>query len=111
MSDTKLQVGDVVKLKSGGPDMTVVKVLKGPKVVNNINCMWFTESGSITRGSFPEAVLVKIEPVVLTTPTSPYGPYEPIQKDWPYRKPFDDTIVVMYGVDFPGSPDIKWGNR
>ncbi len=52
----EFKVGDIVKLKSGGPSMTVV-VAKGGKV----RCFWFVEPDPKRRaGTFPVA---SIEPV------------------------------------------------
>jgi uncharacterized protein YodC (DUF2158 family) len=50
--------GDLVQLKSGGPSMTVIKLVE-----KEIKCMWF-ESGVVLRSeSFPEAALVSAEPL------------------------------------------------
>ena len=38
-SSQKLKIGDVVKLKSGGPDMTVDVVTSNA----NLGCVWFPE--------------------------------------------------------------------
>ena len=37
-SSQKLKIGDVVKLKSGGPDMTIYFIDKSG---GSINCQWF----------------------------------------------------------------------
>lgn len=44
MSDFK--VGDVVKLKSGGPDMTINRI----EDVNHFRCVWFSAMGLHTLG-------------------------------------------------------------
>ncbi|MGE6292203.1 YodC family protein [Aeromonas media] len=51
MSDFK--VGDVVKLKSGGPDMTVNRI----EEVNRFRCIWFLADGTPQTGVFaPEGL-------------------------------------------------------
>ena len=55
------KIGDVVKLKSGGPAMTVMKVDDfGTRTV--IKCTWFAES-KIERGDFPPEVLLSAPPI------------------------------------------------
>jgi uncharacterized protein YodC (DUF2158 family) len=52
MEDTPLKVGDVVKLKSGGPKMTVIDA----QYPDEVECKWF--SGSETKfDKFPAAAL------------------------------------------------------
>lgn len=51
-----LKIGDVVKLKSGGPKMTV----SGEDEYNNICCDWFSDK-SIQHGYFVEAQLILID--------------------------------------------------
>jgi uncharacterized protein YodC (DUF2158 family) len=47
----KFQVGNIVKLKSGGPDMTVQVVYDDAKVT--YRCQWFAGK-KLESGSFPE---------------------------------------------------------
>ena len=56
MSSEKLKEGDLVRLKSGGPVMTVVNPggLSGWPV-----CNWF-EGSAVKSGSFPPAALRKV---------------------------------------------------
>ena len=62
MSETP-EIGSIVRLKSGGPPMTVVADLGGGRV----QCRWF--SGSVPhRGPFPVAALAPVE-----TETGPTG--------------------------------------
>lgn len=53
----ELLVGCVVRLKSGGPSMTVSKLLPG--VGENVVCAWFTDGGSLLQhASFTEGSLM-----------------------------------------------------
>ena len=54
MAKTKFEVGDVVRLNSGGPRMTVVGRLWGS---DQLLCNWF-EGVRSHAGSFPEGALV-----------------------------------------------------
>jgi len=51
--DQGFSVGDIVKLKSGGPNMTVLQVRDGDSVI--ITCQWFAgkklESGRFNKDS------------------------------------------------------------
>ena len=49
-----LQIGDVVKLKSGGPWMTVYKI-EG----DEISCVWFPNDNDAVSRSFNKNVLLK----------------------------------------------------
>jgi uncharacterized protein YodC (DUF2158 family) len=52
----EIKVGDVVVLKSGGPDMTVVEV-QGEEVV----CQWFAKKEVVESGKFSQSSLDKKE--------------------------------------------------
>ena len=58
MSD--FQVGDVVQLKSGGPEMTVTVIMKESGF---ISCAWQVDihSEKVSRDTFPPAALKKIK--------------------------------------------------
>jgi len=58
----KIEAGDVVRLKSGSPDMTVTKLDE-----QNSSCSWF-ENGQIRHDVFPTVTLVK-DPSI--SPASP----------------------------------------
>ena len=45
-----IKVGDVVRLRSGGPEMTVTHVVK---VSGTLTTAWFTDSGDAREGEFP----------------------------------------------------------
>ncbi len=51
-----LKPGDIVRLKSGGPQMTV-SYFEG----HNVECVWFGADGDFKRASFPAAALEKKE--------------------------------------------------
>jgi uncharacterized protein YodC (DUF2158 family) len=56
-------VGDIVKLKSGGPDMTIRGVLDNPlskEPTVNYKCQWFAGK-KLDNGIFPQESLVKVE--------------------------------------------------
>ena len=63
MSDTAIQVGDVVKLRSGGLEMTVVAI-KERKDGVEIQCEWFESLAmggqAKAHGYFPPAALRKV---------------------------------------------------
>lgn len=48
-------VGDVVRLKGDGPQMTVTGLSA------NIQCSWFSASGELQTGAFPAAALFAVE--------------------------------------------------
>ena len=53
MSDLEFNVGDVVRLKSGGPLMTVQQA----KYADNIVCTWFGENNTrLTEGFHPRTL-------------------------------------------------------
>jgi uncharacterized protein YodC (DUF2158 family) len=57
MALTTFKPGDVVRLKSGGPAMTVMH----EDTLGNAACQWF-EKNQLKSGSFPEAVLEAAKP-------------------------------------------------
>jgi uncharacterized protein YodC (DUF2158 family) len=52
----ELKPGDVVELKSGGPDMTVARI-RG----NEVDCDWFID-GKAFRGTYPKEALKPATP-------------------------------------------------
>ncbi|MFQ2217623.1 YodC family protein [Aeromonas enteropelogenes] len=58
-----MKVGDVVKLHSGGPSMTILNVDEA-----SAECLWFTSDYLLQRASFPLSVI------------------EPIKKEIPYTR-------------------------
>jgi len=62
-----MQIGDVVRLKSGGPKMTLTDIEEA-----SISCVWFDRNGKRQTGVFPAAT---VEPFVARPP-------EPKKSDW-----------------------------
>jgi uncharacterized protein YodC (DUF2158 family) len=52
----EFEVGDVVSLNSGGPNMTVSEI-DG----DNVLCQWFLDDGTGDSESFPKACVTLIE--------------------------------------------------
>ncbi|HLO60933.1 MAG TPA: DUF2158 domain-containing protein [Bacteroidales bacterium] len=52
--------GDVVKLKSGGPDMTVENYVTDDKVT----CVWFDSKNNYNDGDFQQDLLKKVVPKI-----------------------------------------------
>jgi uncharacterized protein YodC (DUF2158 family) len=60
MSDGSFKPGDVVRLRSGGPVMTVESI--GSMVsADSVNCVWFEKTKQMS-GSFAPATLAKYTP-------------------------------------------------
>lgn len=61
----ELHVGDVVRLKSGGPKMTVmahpIKIAHGGNDSSRTICQWFDENGKKSQGTFLVETLEKVE--------------------------------------------------
>ena len=57
----KIEAGDVVRLKSGSPDMTVTKLDE-----QNSTCSWF-ENGLVRHEVFPTVTLEKDHPVFVAS--------------------------------------------
>ena len=59
-----MQVGTIVKLKSGGPDMTVEEVVVAystQKPTGDVDCQWFAGK-KLEKGRFPVASLELVNP-------------------------------------------------
>lgn len=61
--DEQLKIGDVVKLNSGGPEMTVSKLSVGallkPNEEAGVVCSWFDSHGQLSNSTFLIATLTK----------------------------------------------------
>ncbi|WP_369920369.1 YodC family protein [Marinomonas polaris] len=58
----KYNIGDIVKIKSGGPDMTINKVsinVSTEEFTGNYHCQWFAGK-KLDTGIFPEDSLVPV---------------------------------------------------
>ena len=73
MSEQKFSTGDVVRLKSGGPKMTIVGYGKyGMAAVSeSYKCKWFDEKNKLVEDVFTEAELELVSPVAYGAPTGP----------------------------------------
>ncbi len=58
MEDCPFTAGEIVRLKSGGPKMTVA----GVDMLGEVICQWFTrENRDLQRSTFPVASLEKVK--------------------------------------------------
>jgi len=65
----QVKVGDVVKLNSGGPQMTVEELVEA-NGVKKIQCIWFSEgSGEFMDAIFLPGTLTFVSPVKVDEPT------------------------------------------
>jgi uncharacterized protein YodC (DUF2158 family) len=55
----QFKIGDIVQLRSGGPNMTVEDIEPIPGK-NLIDCQWFA-GGKLNHGRFPPESLTKVE--------------------------------------------------
>jgi uncharacterized protein YodC (DUF2158 family) len=58
----EIKIGDIVHLKSGGPDMTVDDIAPGGVVGSgpmSAWCTWFDSKGEENKGTFPLTSLTK----------------------------------------------------
>jgi uncharacterized protein YodC (DUF2158 family) len=54
-----LHIGNVVRLRSGGPNMTVER--EPPKADDGVHCVWMDHTGQARRSEFPRRTLDKIK--------------------------------------------------
>lgn len=66
MSQSNIAVGDIVRLKSGGPDMSVESL----SASGYANCVWATADGQVERHGFPVVCLAKGKSLIGTTVVS-----------------------------------------
>jgi len=57
MEQTKFKIGDIVRLKSGGPDMTVKGI--GDSIPVQVQCQWFAGK-KLEAGWFPPSSLLPV---------------------------------------------------
>ena len=61
MPKASYKIGDVVRLKSGGPPMTVTSIESGDNDVGYVVfCIWFNAKGNEKSGHYPAAALVPV---------------------------------------------------
>jgi uncharacterized protein YodC (DUF2158 family) len=61
-----LKVGDIVKLKSGGPFMTIIKILNKSNTIGSYDCVcqWFNDNPTkLDQGEFIFDTLDKFDPI------------------------------------------------
>ena len=56
MADGEIKVGDVVRLKSGGPAMVVVEAILADGEEEHLACNWF-DGSTVQSAIFPAACL------------------------------------------------------
>lgn len=59
------KVGDIVKLRSGGPDMTVESVPEFRQYSEHYRCQWFAGK-KLEHGNFQEEALEAVQPAQAT---------------------------------------------
>jgi uncharacterized protein YodC (DUF2158 family) len=113
---TQFTIGDVVRLKSGGPAMTVVRLGK------SILCEWFTGDATYHR-EFPAAALVAVAQkgeVLPKQPPLPPGMLTPdVLKEFEriceaYKRDAQPLLMLMPYPDpcpHPEYPDHPWRPR
>lgn len=60
MDEFKLKVGEIVKLNSSSPMMTVCAINENDDTMT-VDCVWFNGYGEIKRGGFPRECLFKLQ--------------------------------------------------
>lgn len=63
--------GDLVKLKSGGPLMTVDTDETGASSIPRVGTVWFDKNEELQNGKFAEASLEKVQSKEHKTPIKP----------------------------------------
>ena len=83
-----MNAGDQVRLRSGGPPMTVVKVTE-----DDVRCMWFESNEFLRQEVFPTFALATWEPFEVPT-------------EGPEGKTFDVPTTVQADFSIPGEGDM-----
>lgn len=56
-----MNIGDVVKLNSGGPFMTITRI---DAVDNELTCTWFVQTTGPFQSTFPQSTVISREELV-----------------------------------------------
>ncbi len=56
-NEDNIKIGDTVRRKAGGPDMTVVDVEEADSGQLTIFCVWFDEKNNEKSGQYPARTL------------------------------------------------------
>jgi uncharacterized protein YodC (DUF2158 family) len=59
-NEDDIKIGDTVRRKAGGPDMTVVDVDEDDSGQLTIFCVWLDEKNNEKNGQYPARMLVRI---------------------------------------------------
>jgi uncharacterized protein YodC (DUF2158 family) len=59
-NEDDIKIGDTVRRKAGGPDMTVVDVDEDDSGRLTIFCVWLDEKNNEKNGQYPARMLVRI---------------------------------------------------
>jgi len=79
------EVGDVVRLNSGSPDLTVSHVGLGPYGDDNVQVTWYDDDGTRRIGDFPDVCL---------KPVNTLSPFTEILKA--VEEPRNTSIVDLW---------------
>jgi uncharacterized protein YodC (DUF2158 family) len=61
MAERKFKIGDTVRLKSGGPTMTVNAFADDEAESLGVNTTWFATNGKTCEGTFLESMLYSVK--------------------------------------------------
>ena len=59
-NEDNIKIGDTVRRKAGGPNMTVVDVEEDDSGQLTIYCVWFDEKNNENSGQYPARTLVLV---------------------------------------------------
>lgn len=61
MAPNKFEPGDIVRVRSGGPSLTIAVVQCGEDHPPMAMVVWMNDKGDLQVGNLPEACLVRIQ--------------------------------------------------
>ena len=100
METSKFRVGDVVKLKSGGPAMTVIAYdpdRDGEYKCPYTTCSWFSSDNCQEKGRFPVEAIDVVAPIKLQSWTS-YSTPAPLVDGLGQRHSHDNGVTWKSGA-------------